>query len=240
MSLDLRNALRFLRADPSRPLGWPIFAYALIGGLAAGSVAQLLGQMLNPFSFLGWATAPWVSIGFLFAQRAARTRSLGSGTIWAGATAAIYLLAWLLAYCVVFGLCDSAGFMVLWKDERLFEMAAVPAGAIIGFIAAQSLQPGRIGSAFLAAPFVWSLPEVIRSVAHVREMQEGYLMRTVSGWQSVLALCLPTLILALLPLLRSRRLGVNWPVFVASAAGGGAAAYFLLEFLLRLTRRGRF
>jgi hypothetical protein len=229
MTSSVRNLLRWQRTDLNRPLGWPILVFALIGGLLAGSIAQLLGQVLNPFSFLGWATAPWMSIGFLFARRAARTRSLGNGTIWAGATAAVYLLAWLLAYCVVFGLCDSAGFMVLWRDERLFEMAAVPAGAIIGFIAAGSLRPGLFGSTCLAGPLAWSLPEVIRSVAHAQEAQEGYLMRNAPAWQSALALCLPTLILALIPLIRCRRREVNWLIFVATAAVGGTAAYFLLR-----------
>ena len=229
------QALRFIHTDHSKPLNWPVFPLAAIGGLAAGALAQLLGQTGSWFverhaiAYLGWSTAVWVSVGFLFAWPAARARSVVRGALWAGVTMALYLFAWLLAYCVVFGLCDSSGFWMLWRDERPFEIATIPVSVVIGFIAAGAWRPGRIGSACLAAPLVWSVPEMIQS------LQPDWLFGGAWGpprWQYALALGLPTLLVALIPVVRARR-RIDWLVFAATVIVGGAVVYFGLRLLDR-------
>jgi hypothetical protein len=47
----------------------------------------------------------------------------------------------------VFGLCDPSGFYSLWTDERVFELATLPASIVVGSIAAGAWRPGLVGSA---------------------------------------------------------------------------------------------
>jgi hypothetical protein len=233
--LRLHEALKSIRSNQSKALNWPVFPAAVIGGLASGALAQLLGQTGSWFAerhaiaYLGWSTAVWVSLGFLLAWPAARGRSVGCGTIWAGATMSLYLFAWLFAYCGVFGLCDPSGFWMLWRNERPFEIAAIPVSAVIGLIAAGAWRPGRLGSACLAAPLVWSVPEILQS------LRPELLFGPVYGpprWQYALALGLPTLLVALIPMARARR-RIDWLVFVATVVTGGALVYFGLRLFDR-------
>jgi hypothetical protein len=233
--LRFREPSKSTLTEQTKPVGWLVFPVAGAGGLIAGAVAQLLGQWgdsfgsRNALAYLGWATAVWVSVGFLFAWPAARGRTLASGVLWAGSAMALYLFAWLFTYCAVFGLFDSAGFLTLWRDELVYEIATIPASAVIGLIAAGASRPGRTGSACLAAPLVWSAPELIQSV------KPDWLFGPVWGpgrWQYMLALGLPTLLVALLPTLRpSRR--INWVAYVATVVIGGAGAFFALRLLDR-------
>ena len=225
--------LKCLSARQNQPVNVPIFLLSAIGGLAAGTLAQALTQLTQPHSwppavaFLGWSTALWLSIGFLFAWTAARARAFWKAALWGAVAMILYLFCWLFSYCAVFGLCDASGFFSLWRDERIFELASVPVGALIGLVAAGTWRTGLVGSACLAAPTAWSLPEVVRSVA-----PEWFGVETWGHprWQTALLLGLPTLLVALTPVLRDRQREVNWPVFLAIVFAGGAVAFVLLRF----------
>ncbi len=227
--MRFRKALKSIWSSPAEPVDVTVFLLALIGGLAAGALAQLLTQLNGvgwdplPLAFLGWSTAVWVSIGFWFAWTAAQARTFTRGAIWGAIAMALYLFCWLFAYCAVFGLIDSSGFYSLWRDERVYELAVLPVSGVIGLLAAGAWRPGLVGSACLAVPVAWSVPEIVLSVT------AGYWCGA-PRWQMVLALALPTLVAAMVPVLRYRPSKMHWPIFVAVIAAGGAAAYLLLRF----------
>lgn len=225
----MRAAFRAVIDEQVGPAGWPVFVAAIASGIVAGAVAQILRQINDPLMDLGGGTAVWLSIGFLAAQTAACARSLRPG-IWRAALAmALFLAFWLLTYCLVFGLRDTAGFTAMFRDERPFEIATLPASAVIGLIAALSVRPGLLGSACLAAPVAWSVPEVLRSV--VADSSE-YWVLNAGRWQFALAVGLPTLLVAFVPMVRARK-RVAWLVFAAVAVLFGGAAYLGLRLLHR-------
>ena len=116
------------------------FAYAAAAGVAAGAAAQVLRQDVGVLAYLGGGTAFWLTIGFLVARHAARGRPLSDGSVWAWAALAMYLMAWLTAYCAVFGFHESAGLGAAFVHERPFFVAMPIAGLVIGIIAADVLE----------------------------------------------------------------------------------------------------
>lgn len=202
-------------AEQARPIGSSIVGWALAAGAALGVVAKLLGSVQGPMMLLGVGVAFWVSAGFLLARVAARHRGMLDGTVWGGTTMAVYLGAWLLAYCLVFGMQQSSGFGAAWLNERLFFILAPGAGAITGVIAVISLRADWIGDAFLAAPIAWSLPEVRFAFQQ--------------GWPFVAAAALPAVVLALVPLASERHRRVNRVVFAGACLAGGAVGFLLMS-----------
>jgi hypothetical protein len=202
-------------SDARRPMGSSIIVWALAGGAFFGVIAKLLGSAPGPLVLLGVGVAFWVSVGFVFARNAARHRGMLDATVWAGTTMAVYLGAWLLAYSLVFGLQQSSGFGAAWLNERLFFILAPGASAVIGVIAAISLRADWIGDAFLAAPIAWSLPEVRFSFQQ--------------GWQFVVAVALPVVVLALIPLASERHRRVNGTVFAGACIAGGLVGFLLMN-----------
>jgi hypothetical protein len=234
--LPIRETLKATLNDRGKPVNVTVFLLAVVGGLAAGAFSHLLTQLSQTFvstptvALLGWSTAIWVSIGFLFAWTAARARSFFKGAIWAAIAMALYLFCWLVAYCAVFGLCDPSGFYSLWTDERMFELATLPASVVVGSIAAGAWRPGLVGSACLAAPLAWSLPEVVRSLTP--RSLDSYMCQ-IPLWEAALFIALPTLAVALYPVLRARLPRMKWPAFAVVALAGAAVAYLLLRFFNR-------
>lgn len=197
-----------------QPIGSAVLAWALLGGAILGAVAKLLGSV-GSLVLLGTGVAFWVSAGFLLARVAARHRGMLDGSVWAGTTMAVYLGVWLLAYTLVFGMQQSSGFGAAWLNERLFFILAPGASAIIGVIAAISLRGDWIGDAFLAAPIAWSLPEV------------WFAFR--GGWQFVAAAAMPTVMIALLPLVSERFRRVNRAVYAGACLVGGVFGFLLMN-----------
>ncbi|MHB9003446.1 MAG: hypothetical protein ACYC6C_05205 [Coriobacteriia bacterium] len=202
-------------SDAPQPIGSSIIVWALAGGASFGVIAKLLGSVPGPLVLLGVGVAFWVSAGFVFARIAARHREMLDAMVWAGTTVAVYLGSWLLAYCFVFGLQQSSGFGAAWLDERLFFILAPGASAVIGVIAAISLRTDWIGDAFLAAPIAWSLPEVWFSFQQ--------------GWQFVVAVALPVVVLALIPLASERHRRVSGTVFTGACIAGGLVGFLLIH-----------
>jgi hypothetical protein len=128
---------------------------------------------------------------------------------------AVYLGAWLLSYCAVFGFQQSAGFGAAWLDERIFFIIAPAASVSLGLIATASLRDDWLGDACLAAPIAWSVPEFGYAIAQ--------------GWRYAALVALPIALLASVPLASSRHRHVNWAVFGAACAAGGVIAYLLLR-----------
>lgn len=201
-------------SNAPRAIGSSIIAWALLGGAILGVVAKLLGSV-GPLVLLGMGVAFWVSAGFLLARAAARHRGMLDGTVWAGTTMAVYLGAWLLGYCVVFGLQQSSGLGAAWLDERLFFILAPGFSGIIGVIAVISLRADWIGDAFLAAPIAWSLPEVWFAFQ--------------GGWHFVAASALPVVVIALVPVVSERLRRVNRVVYAGACLAGGAAGFLLMN-----------
>lgn len=202
------------------PLGVGIIVTALLAGVLAGTIAQLLRQEVGPLAVLGGGTAAWLTIGLLLARPAARARPVLDGTVWAASVAAAYLVAWLLAYCTVFAMRESGGFSAAWLHERLFMAAVTPTSVALGLVAALSLRRGRLGDACLAMPLAWSLPEVVRSLDQ--------------GWVYVSLVGLPTLALAVSAVLLARRRHLHVVAFVGALALGGAGMYVVLTAAGRL------
>lgn len=203
------------RTALARPLGSSIIGWALLYGIGLGAIAKLMGLVDGPLRFLGAGVAFWVTAGFLVARHAAKGREPLDGTVWAGTTMAVYMGAWLLSYCAVFGLQSSAGFGAAWLNERIFFIITPAASALLGFIATASLRGDWFGDACLAAPIAWSLPEI------------GYALS--QGWQYAALVALPMALLASVPLAMSRHRRVNWVVFVTACVAGGVIASLLLR-----------
>lgn len=204
--------------------GSPIIGLALAMGAVMGAVAQIARQIDGPLGCLGAGVAFWVTVGFLIARRAARTRGLLDGSVWAGTVMAVYLGSWLLAYCGVFGLREPTGFGAAWLDERYFFIIAPVASAILGLIAALSVTRGWLGDMCLAAPIAWALPEVGMAISQ--------------GWQYAAVVALPTVALAIAPPVLSRSRGVNTLALGAGLVGGGIVMYVLLGSAVDLLRWG--
>jgi hypothetical protein len=197
------------------PVGRVWFAYAAVAGVAAGAVAQVLRQDIGAPSFLGGETAIWITMGFLVAQHVARGRSVSDGSVWAWAALAMYLMAWLMAYCAVFGLRESAGFAAAFVHERPFVIGIPVASLVIGSIAAGSWRSGWLGDACIVVPIAWSLPEGIRSFT--------------LGWPYALLAGLPTLALAVAPIVIRRRHVSSAVVAACTVLVGGGLSYGLLK-----------
>ena len=191
------------------------FAYAAAAGVAAGAAAQVLRQDVGVLAYLGGGTAFWLTMGFLVARHAARGRPLSDGSVWAWAALAMYLMAWLTAYCAVFGFDESAGFAGAFVHERPFVVAIPIAGLVIGIIAAESWRLGWLGDACIVVPLAWSLPEAFRSFTY--------------GWQYFLVAGLPTLAIAVVPIASRRRRFSSFVVAPCSLIVGGASSYALLR-----------
>lgn len=181
-----------------------LFAGVTIGaGALAGAAAQTLRDRgSDALSTLGGATAIWVAIGFVLVQQIARSWPERDRIGWISILAAAYLFAWLIAYHALFAHNDHLAFSQVWGEERYWIAAVAPACLIVGFVAVSSLEQGWLGDACLVLPLGWSLPEVYLDAR--------------DGGRYLLAVSIPTLLVALLPLARAR--GRRWNFLIAGAA----------------------
>jgi hypothetical protein len=58
-------------------------------------------------------------------------------------------------------------------------------------------------------------------------------MWQIHVWEAALFIALPTLAVAIFPVLRARLTKMSWPVFVVVPLAGAAVAYLLLRFFNR-------
>ena len=209
-------------APPADTTSSSALAVALACGLLLGAVAKYLGTLGRslgpaglPLVMLGMGTAVWVTAGFLIARRCAKGRSLLDGIVWAGAAMAVYLSAWLLSYSFVFGLQQDGGFAAAWLNERIYFALAPIAAAGLGFVAAASWRTGWLADACLIAPIAWSVPEVVLAFS--------------IGWQFVLAVGVPALALAGVPVVTTRR-RINKVHALVGLVSIGLVAYGVLRF----------
>lgn len=194
---------------------------ASVTGAIAGALAEVLMQIGGRFAYLGSGVAFWMTAGFLVTRLAVPYKtSQAERTVWAGATMVVYLLAWIFAFCVAYGTLGPSSLWVAWYGKLGFVIFAPVLGALIGVAASLSLRPGWIGDACIAAPIAWSLPEVVVNAAR--------------GWQSIVAVSLPTLLIALVTTFVLRRRDMKWPVLAGSCVIGAVAAFYLLQFTVRI------
>ena len=186
-------------------------ALIAVGGVTLGIAAQLLRQIQGPPMALGGATAPWLTIGFLCAIWTTRRGERGGEANFLGiATVVVYLGSWLAAYHVTFAVRESVGQAAAWREAAPWLVLAGPASVVLGLAAATVHRRGAIADAALALPIAWSMPEILSAVR--------------DGWSYAVVVAVPTVALALTPLILVRRRGVNFVlfavVFVLFAAGG--------------------
>jgi hypothetical protein len=163
-------------------------ALGALAGLVLGITAQFLRQIGAPVMSLGAATAPWLTLGFLFAIWATRqSTSLRAASGLGIATMAVYLFVWLLSYHATFAIRESVTLADGWREAAPWLLLAGPVGVVLGVAAAVAHKRWLVGDVCLALPIAWSTPEV---VAFSRE-----------GWSYAVVVALPTAALALLPLL---------------------------------------
>lgn len=188
------------------PAGPQVVVVSLLLGSVLGVFAKLLGSISGPPALLGAGVAAWVTSGFLLSRRAARGRPLIEGAVWGASTMGSFLGAWLLAYCIVFGAQQSAGFGAAWLNERVFFILSPPASGLLGLIASASWRHGWIGDMGVVAPLAWSLPEA------------GF--AAMQGLPYALLVGVPILTIACLPLLRDPKRGRNWVLVAGTIVAG--------------------
>ena len=200
-----------------------VFAWLLVAGMAcAGSLTGFAAETLRAgnseaLSTLGGATAIWVTIGFVLVQQAALAWPERDRIGWISVLAAAYLFAWLITYHATFALDDKLAFAQVWPEERYWIAAVAPACLIVGFVAGKSLSDGPLGNACLVLPLGWSLPEVYLSAR--------------DGTSYIAAVSIPTLIVALIPIVRGRKRRWNFVVAGAALLVSAAIVYFLHSHL---------
>ena len=193
------------------------------GGLAAGALAQLLSQAGGAVRALGAGTAIWVTIGLALAMLIARGWRGRDRTAWACAAAGVYLLAWLLAYHALYALLDQPPLVGVWREAQHFVATVAPACLVLGFIATRALREGRLGDVCLALPLGWSLAETLYAA------QRGPGIALVVG--------VPTILVALLPLLLVRDRRKRASTLVLGAAASTAVVYLLFSPVLGILNR---
>jgi hypothetical protein len=196
---------------------------AVLAGLLLGTIAQVLRQMSSPLMDIGAATAPWVSIGFVFAVWATRrTWPLRNATTLAIGVMAGYLFAWLVAYHGLFAVRQSVGLAAGWREAAPWLVLAVPAAPILGFVAARSHRRGLLGDLCLASPLAWSLPEILGSRS--------------DGWPDGAAVAAVIAAVAILPMALASRRDVRFSRVVGGFAILGVLALALAPIVLSQIR----
>jgi hypothetical protein len=192
-----------------------ILAIAGLVGLALGVNAQLLRQINGPLMALGGATAPWLTVGFLLAIWATRpTASVRHAARIGIATFAVYLVVWLISYHLTFSIRELIKISDAWREAAPWLLLAGPVSVVLGLAAAATHKNSALGDLCLGLPVAWSMPEI---TLYVRE-----------GWSLVIVVALPTVIVALSPLLVVGRRDVKLlRVVVASGLFGVAGLAFL-------------
>jgi hypothetical protein len=193
-----------------RPYLRPSTTTAVALGIALGLVAQVLRQVPGQTMEFGAATAPWLSIGFAAAVWAARWRAAGS-TLFA------YLVAWLVAYHLLFALGQSVPIAAAVREASPWLVLAVPVCVVLAPLARRARASGVLADLCLALPLAWSIPEVFENA------QRGDL---------VVAICIA--LLGLTPIAASQRRDVRLlTVMIGVGLFGG------LAFLLGPIARGQ-
>lgn len=209
------------RSDPVPSIGLPalIATSAAVGGVA-GCIAQLLASSDEAVAPLGASTAPWVVVGFVLTHMAARRWTDRDLVPRMCVVSATYLYGWLFAYHLLYWAIQGSPGMTVWAESRYWVAAVAPACVIIGWLAVGSLRRDVIGDVCLGAPIAWSLPEAAAAAQ--------------DGWSQVLLFMLPTLLIAVTPLIVAR--GRRWDptVVVLTALPGAAALTFVLPPVTQL------
>jgi hypothetical protein len=141
-------AIRGVRRNPT--------AEALFVGISLGVLAQALRQVQGEPMQLGAATAPWLTVGFALAVWAAGRRA-------GGRVLAAYLIAWLVAYHVLFAVGQSVSLAAASREALPWLLLATPICVALAPIAALARRSGIAGDTCLAASIAWSLPETIEN-----------------------------------------------------------------------------
>jgi hypothetical protein len=161
--------------------------FVALGGVTLGITAQLLRQVPGPLMALGGATAPWLTIGFLFGVRAARrSYSLRSASGQGIAMAAVYLVMWLLSYHVTFAIRESVTQAAAWREIAPWLLLTGPVSVVLGVTAAVAHKRGAVREFCLGLPIAWSMPEIAAN--------------SKQGFSYGLVVALPTAALAFLPI----------------------------------------
>lgn len=177
------------RVEEPRPTSTArILTIVTTTGVILGILAQFLRQLSEPAMTLGAATAPWLTIGFALAVWTTRGKRgpvavSGHGVM----TIALYLLAWLSTYHATFAIRESVAEAAAWKELAPWLLVAAPVSIALGVAAAATHKGGVVAHLCLALPLAWSMPEI---AMYFRE-----------GWPQILLVALPTVVLALTPLL---------------------------------------
>ena len=129
---------------------------AIAVGVVLGLIAQVLRQVQGETSFFGGSTAPWVSIGFAIAVLAVRIRAPGRVVFG-------YLVAWLVAYHVLYAVGQSIPLSAAWREAVPWLVLAPPVCFALGRVATLATGSGVIADLCLAAPLAWSVPETINN-----------------------------------------------------------------------------
>lgn len=208
-------------SDPVPSVGFPalIATSAAVGGVA-GCIAQLLASSGEAVSPLGASTAPWVVVGFVLALTAARRRTERDLVPRMCVVSATYLYGWLFAYHLLYWAIQGPPGMTVWAESRYWVAAVAPACVILGVLAVGSLRRDVIGDVCLGVPIALSLPEAVGAAQH--------------GWSQVLLFALPTLLVAVTPLIVVRGRRWNPTVVFLTALLGGAALTFVMPPVTRL------
>jgi hypothetical protein len=141
---------------------------------------------------LGAATAPWLTVGFLFALWMTRGSTSLRDASWQGtATTAVYLFLWLLSYHGTFAIRESVSQAAAWRETAPWLLITGPVSVVLGVTAAVTHKRGAMGEFCLALPVAWSMPEF---VANWKQ-----------GLSYAVVVALPTAALAFLPLAVKRR-----------------------------------
>ena len=197
-------------------LAWAaVFAMTALGALAGALAQTLRGQYSNAESALGGATAIWVTLGYLAVRLFAARWRYRDRLAWTCVLSACYLFAWLTVYHLLFGLHWSLSSAQVWSQARYWTAAVAPACLVLGSVAVYSLRRGVLGDICLALPLGWSLPEVVA--------------RAGSGAAYLEIISVPTLLVAIVPLLGRRKR--RWSVLTVAltVVAAGIATYGLLD-----------
>lgn len=145
---------------------------SLVGAIL-GVFAQFLRQMPGALLYLGASTTPWVMVGLLLAVLASRgAHTQRKAFLVATGNVAVYLIAWLVSYHLLFVIRESVSLAAGWRQAVPWLVIAIPASLLLGLIAAMSHKRGVIGDICLAVPIALSIPEILMY------MKEGRLIGT--------------------------------------------------------------
>jgi hypothetical protein len=195
-----------------------MFAVVALTGVVLGIGAQVLRQISGPVMALGAATAPWLTVGFLFAVWTTRFESALRARTWLGIeTMAVYLVVWLLSYHTTFAMRESVALAAGWREAAPWLVLAIPTCVVLGMGAAAANTDGVLGDVCLALPIAWSMPEI---VSNVRE-----------GWSYALVVGVPTAVLALAPLSAVAQRNIKLTRVVITCVVAGVAGVALLPIV---------